>query len=424
MTTSDSDIVLDRLMSLHPKIIDLTLDRVWRLLDALGNPQEKLAPVIHIAGTNGKGSTQAMLRAGLEGAGKKVQSYTSPHLARFHERIRLSEGLISEPDLIAVLEECEAANLGQAITYFEITTVAALLAFSRSPADYCILEVGLGGRLDATNVISNPAMTAITPVSLDHQQFLGDTLPKIAFEKTGILKNGSPCIVGPQDAEALEVIENHGHETGAPLTIFGQDFNTFEENGRLVFQDGMGLLDLPMPKLIGAHQVQNAGVTIAALRALGFGEEACQSALVDASWPARMERLKSGQLVELAKGHELWLDGGHNAAAGTALAQTLKSLPSKPVTLICGMLRTKDVSSFLEPLAPLVDGLTALSIPGETATLSAEETATAARREGMKAGIASDVRSAISSIAQTDENTRIVICGSLYLAGHVIRENT
>ncbi len=410
-------------MSLHPKIIDLTLDRVWRLLGALGNPHEALPPVIHIAGTNGKGSTQAMLRAGLEGAGKRVQAYTSPHLARFHERIRLSNGLISEPDLMAVLEECERANGGAPITYFEITTVAGILAFSRDPADYCLLEVGLGGRLDATNIVARPALTAITPVSLDHQQYLGDTLEEIAFEKAGVLKKGVTCIVGPQVPQALAVIEARADEVGAELIVSGQNFQAFEEHGRLVFQDDGGLLDLPMPSLIGAHQVDNAGIALAGLRALGYGEDACEAAVSNATWSARLERLKSGALFDLVPNGELWLDGGHNAAAGVALAEALGRLPKKPLHLICGMLNTKDVTAYLDPLSDVAESLVAVSIPGETATLTADETATAASKVGLKASIADSVQDAIADITNLDPTARILICGSLYLAGHVLREN-
>lgn len=420
---ASSDVILERLMSLHPKIIDLTLDRVFRLLKALGNPHLNLPPVIHIAGTNGKGSTQAMLRAGLEGVGKRVQASTSPHLARFHERIRLADGLISETALQAVLEECETVNDGVPITYFEITTVAGLLAFSRDPADYCLLEVGLGGRLDATNVVDRPELCVITPVSIDHQQFLGDTLPQIASEKAGILKRGVTCIVGRQQPEALEVIEAEAAKVGAELIVEGQDYQTYEEHGRLVFQDDAGLLDLPLPSLIGAHQVQNAGIAIAGLRALGYGEKACEAAVRDAEWPARLQHLREGALVDLAHTAELWLDGGHNAAAGEALAEALGRLSPKPLHLVCGMLKTKDVRSYLRPLGQVAENLLAVSIPGEAATLSAGETVTAAQDVGMIAKEAEDVQSAIEAIIADTPDARILICGSLYLAGHVLREN-
>ncbi|KAJ56994.1 folylpolyglutamate synthase [Actibacterium mucosum KCTC 23349] len=423
MTPQHSDVILQRLMALHPKVIDLTLDRVWSLLSALDNPQDRQPPVIHIAGTNGKGSTQAMLRAGLEGAGKSVHAYTSPHLARFHERIRVAGDLISEDALQAMLLECEAANGPDPITYFEITTAAALLAFARVPADYTLLETGLGGRLDATNVINRPALTVITPVSIDHQQFLGTTLAEIASEKAGILKRGVPCVVGPQADDAMDVIEARAARLGAPLLAYGQHWHVYEEHGRLVFQDETGLLDLPLPNLLGAHQVMNAGAAIAGLRALGFDDAACEAAVTRAEWPARMQRLRNGPLVAAAKGAELWLDGGHNPAAGMAIAEALGRLPARPLHLICGMLNTKDVTGYMAPLAPLAHSLHAVSIPGETATLSAAETATAAREVGIDAVEVADPAAAIAAITARDPSARILICGSLYLAGQILRDN-
>ncbi len=423
MTATGSDVILERMMSLHPRIIDLTLDRMWRLLAALGHPERALPPVIHIAGTNGKGSTQAMLRAGLEAAGRRVHAYTSPHLARFHERIRLAGELISEPALAAVLDECEAANGGADITYFEITTAAALLAFSRTPADFLLLEVGLGGRLDATNVIERPELTIITPVSIDHQQYLGETLPEIAGEKAGIMKRGVPCIVGPQPQEALEVIEARAARLGVPLLAHGQHWHVAEEHGRLVYQDETGLLDLPMPRLIGAHQVHNAGIAVAALRQLGLDEAACEAALVRATWPARLQRLRTGPLVEAAGRAELWLDGGHNPAAGAALAEALSRLPQRPLHLVCGMLNTKDVTGYLRPLAAIARSLHAVSVPGAEATLPADETRAAAIRAGLRADTAETVTDAVTAIATSHPEARILICGSLYLAGHVLREN-
>lgn len=420
--TETSDAILARMMALHPKIIDLTLDRVWRLLAALDNPQEKLPPVIHLAGTNGKGSTQAMIRAGLEGMGKRVHAYTSPHLARFHERIRLAGELISEPHLTEVLDECYARNGGENITYFEITTVAGLLAFSRTPADYTLLEVGLGGRLDATNVIT-PEVSVITPISIDHEQFLGNTLAKIAGEKAGIIKRGVPVVVGPQPDEAMEVIEATAARLGAPLIAYGQHWHVYEERGRLVFQDENGLLDLPLPALLGAHQIQNAGAALAALRHLGADEAACEAAMLNAEWPARMQKLKTGPLIEAAPEAELWLDGGHNAAAGIALADVLAKLPERPTHLICGMLNTKDVTGYMAPLAPHAASLTAISIPDEINTLSAEETEAAAKSVGIEAGTAESTMAALKAIIAKDPQARVLICGSLYLAGHILREN-
>ncbi|AUR02121.1 putative bifunctional enzyme FolC [Phaeobacter inhibens] len=420
--TQTSDAILARMMALHPKIIDLTLDRVWRLLAALDNPQDKLPPVIHLAGTNGKGSTQAMIRAGLEGGGKSVHAYTSPHLARFHERIRLAGELISEQHLSEVLDECYAKNGGENITYFEITTVAGLLAFSRMPADYTLLEVGLGGRLDATNVIT-PEVSVITPISIDHEQFLGNTLAKIAAEKAGIIKRGIPVVVGPQPDEAMEVIEATAARLGAPLIAYGQHWHVWEERGRLVFQDEAGLLDLPLPALLGAHQIQNAGAALAVLRHMGADEAACEAAMTNAEWPARMQKLKTGPLVDVAPEAELWLDGGHNAAAGLALAKVLAGLPARPTHLICGMLNTKDVSGYMAPLAPHVESLTAISIPDEVNTLSAEETKAAAKSVGIAAGTAESTIAGLQAIIAKDPHARVLICGSLYLAGHILRDN-
>ncbi|KMK65818.1 folylpolyglutamate synthase/dihydrofolate synthase family protein [Puniceibacterium sp. IMCC21224] len=423
MTVFSSDHILNRMMALHPKIIDLTLDRVWRLLEALDHPEQKLPPVIHIAGTNGKGSTQAMIRAGLEAMDLRVHAYTSPHLTRFHERIRLAGTLIAEPDLAHVLDECYAANGSDPITYFEITTCAALLAFVRTPADYTLLEVGLGGRLDATNVVAKPALTIITPVSMDHESYLGDTVSKIAFEKAGILKRGVPCVVGPQTDDGMAVIEAQAARLGVPLLAHGQHWHACEERGRLIYQDETGLLDLPLPNLPGAHQYMNAGAALAALRHLGAPEEACEAAVTHADWPARMQRLRTGALADLAPQAELWLDGGHNPAAGDALAAHLAQLPARPTYLICGMLNTKDVRGYLSPLAHVADSLTAVSIPGEAATLPAEETARIAQEAGFAAETAKSVRDALSTINARAPRARVLICGSLYLAGHVLREN-
>ena len=423
MSSNTSDVILERLMSLHPKIIDLTLDRMTRLLDALGNPEKSIPPVIHIAGTNGKGSTLAMIRAGLEADGKKCHAYTSPHLARFHERIVLGGSLISEEYLAEILEECEQANGGVPITYFEITTCAALLAFSRTKADYTLLEVGLGGRLDATNVVDDPMMTVITPVSIDHQQYLGDTLAEIAGEKAGILKRNSFAVIGPQQDEAIDVIEAKAKACGATCKAYGQDWHVWEEAGRLVFQDEYGLLDLPLPALIGAHQVQNAGAAIAVLRLLGIKEDGCSKAMQNATWPARLQRLRTGPLCESAPNAEVWLDGGHNTAAGHALAEALGRLPEQPLHLVVGMLNTKDVTGYLAPLAAVADSLRGVSIPGEAATLSGADTVKAAKQVGLDAKTAKNVEAAVAEINAKHPNARILVCGSLYLAGNVLQSN-
>jgi dihydrofolate synthase/folylpolyglutamate synthase len=425
MTAQTSDAILARMMALHPKVIDLTLDRVWRLLDALGNPQNDVPPVIHIAGTNGKGSTQAMVRAGLEAAGHKVHAYTSPHLARFHERIRLAGTLISEADLTALLDECYAKNGADDITYFEITTCAALLAFARTPADFTLLEVGLGGRLDATNVIDRPELTIITPVSMDHEAFLGTTIAAIAGEKAGIIKRGVPCIIGPQSESGIDVMEARAAQCGAPVLAYGQHWHSGPERDGMIYQDELGLLDLPLPILPGLHQIQNAGIALAALRHLGCDEAACTAGLTQAVWPARMQRLRSGPLANLANasGAELWLDGGHNPAAGAALALVLRSLPKRPTHMICGMLNTKDVDGYLAPLAEVAISLTGVSIPGEANTLPADQTAQAARHVGLAGRTADTVTEALQAILADDPHARVLICGSLYLAGAILREN-
>lgn len=420
---SNSDIILERMMSLHPKIIDLTLDRMTRLLDALGNPEKQMPPVIHLAGTNGKGSTQAMIRAGLEAAEDRVHAYTSPHLARFHERIRLAGDLISEDALTEILDECIEANDGITITYFEITTCAALLAFARTDAEYTLLETGLGGRLDATNVVEVPRLCVITPISVDHQQFLGETIEEIAGEKAGILKRGVYCVVGPQEDAALEAIEAQAAKVGAALLVHGQHWQVWEENGRLVYQDENGLLDLPLPNLIGAHQVQNAGAAIAALRALGKSDAACEAAITTAEWPARLQRLRQGPLVQAAGQAELWLDGGHNPAAGHALVEALQRLPVRNTYLVCGMLSTKDITGYLEPLAQISEGLYGVSIDGEAATLKASETVAAAQSVNIESEESASVADAITAIVTKDPTARILICGSLYLAGRVLQEN-
>ena len=410
-------------MSLHPKVIDLTLDRVWRLLVALGNPQDRLPPVIHLAGTNGKGSTQAMLRAGMEGVGQIVHAYTSPHLAKFHERIRIAGTLISEQALAEKLDVCYTANNGETITYFEITTCAALQAFTETQADYTLLETGMGGRLDVTNVVGKPAACVITPVDLDHQQFLGDTIAEIAFEKAGILKRGVTAIVGPQPNDALEVIERQAKQVGAPLLVHGQHWHVNVEAERLIYQDETGLLDLPLPNLPGPHQVQNAGAAIATLRYLGMDEVACTEAMSQAYWPARMQRLRTGPLVKDLSSNEIWLDGGHNPAAGRAIASTLASLAKRETHLICGMINTKDVRGFIAPIATHCTSLTALTIPNEPNAVPATDLANFGRSCGLICFEGADIDHVLQELSKRHPKARILICGSLYLAGHVLRQN-
>jgi dihydrofolate synthase/folylpolyglutamate synthase len=432
-----SDAILERLLELHPKHIDLVLDRIERLLARLGHPEERLPPVIHVAGTNGKGSTCAFARAMLEAQGLRVHVYTSPHLVHFHERMRLAGSLISEEELSDVLEECEAAIAGTPITFFEITTAAALLAFSRHPADALILEVGLGGRLDATNVIRRPAVTVITPVGLDHQEFLGADLAGIAAEKAGIIKRGVPVIMGAQDDRARDVIERTADSLSAPLYAFGQDWFVHAERDRTVYQDENGLLDLPLPKLRGPHQIDNAGAAIAALRHSSRNwalESGIEQGLRRVEWPARLQRLTRGPLIALAPERaEVWLDGGHNPHAAHAVAQALADFEEKsekPLYLICGILKTKDAEGFFAPFRGLARHVTTLSIPGELASRGAGELYDAARKAGLEASPADDLEDAMIQVAgwasgrPGEGPPRILLCGSLYLAGVVLAENS
>jgi dihydrofolate synthase/folylpolyglutamate synthase len=430
------DSTVARLTALHPKLIDLSLDRMWRILAALGHPERALPPVVHIAGTNGKGSTIAFMRAILEAAGLAVHVYTSPHLVRFNERFRLAgagEGrLASDAELAAVLAECEAANAGAPITVFEITTAAGLLLFARRPADVLLLEVGLGGRLDATNVVERPLASVITPVSFDHAEHLGDSIAAIAAEKAGILKPGVPAIVAAQPRDALSVIERQAARVKAPIKIAGEDWMATEERGRLVYQDDAGLLDLPAPKLYGRHQFENAGVAIAALRAIAdlkLPVAAFETGIAKADWPARMQRLAQGPLAALAPaGGELWLDGGHNADGGRAIANALADLEervSRPLVLVVGMLTSKDCASFLKNFAGLARRIVTVPIPRQQASFPAEAVAEAARNVGIPAQTAADVPAALAAIGDFafDPPPRILITGSLYLAGEVLRDN-
>ncbi|MBM3952392.1 MAG: bifunctional folylpolyglutamate synthase/dihydrofolate synthase [Rhodospirillales bacterium] len=423
--------ILERLTRLHPKVIDLSLGRIERLLGRLDEPHLKLAPVVHVAGTNGKGSTVAFLRAMLEAAGRRVHVYTSPHLVRFNERIRVGGAIIGDAELSALLEECETANAGEPITFFEITTAAAFLAFARAPADVVLLETGLGGRLDATNLIPRPAACAITPVSMDHQFYLGNTLAKIAGEKAGILKAGTPCAVAAQNLEAFAVIDERARAVGADLFLERRDWTmTRRENG-LGYADGEGRFALPLPALPGAHQTGNAGLAVAALRLLArsgisVADTAIAEGLTRVEWPARLQRLTRGPLVAaLPPGWELWLDGGHNPAAGEALAaHAAQWARERPMYLVFGMINTKDIAGFLAPLAPFARSARALAIPNEANAVPAETLAQAARGLGLAAETAPDAAAAVAALAaRAPEPARVLICGSLYLAGTILADN-
>jgi dihydrofolate synthase / folylpolyglutamate synthase len=427
MSASTSDIVLARLTRLHPKLIDLSLGRIEGLLAALGDPHETLPPVIHVAGTNGKGSTVATMRACLEAGGYRVHAYISPHLVRFHERIRLAGKLIEEDRLTELLEECEHTNRGAPITYFEITTAAAFLAFARVPADIVLLETGLGGRLDATNVIHRPAATAITPISLDHQAFLGDTITAIAGEKAGILKPGAPAIIGPQPSEAASVIEARARQIGAPLYRFAHEWRCAANGDGMRYEGPRWHFDLPLPSLPGAHQIANSGTAIACLEQLPsfqIARGAIADGLRHIEWPARLQRLTRGPLVEiLPRDWELWLDGGHNPGAGEVLAAAVSNWSDRPLFLIVGMLNTKNAAGFLSPLAPHARALYAVTIPGEENPLPATAIAAAANSVGLPADDSPSVGAALEVITADPTPARILICGSLHLAGVVLAEN-
>ena len=427
------DRILERLLKLHPKLIDLSLSRLKKLLDSLGTPEENLPPIIHVAGTNGKGSTVATLAAIYKSAGYRVHIYTSPHLVRFTERIVVSGSEISKSYLEELLIECEDANNGESITFFEITTAAAMLAFSRNPADLLLLEVGLGGRFDATNVIETPTLSVITPVSMDHQDFLGKTIDEIAFEKAGILKPSVPAIIGPQTNEALNVIKRRALELGSSAYIFGEDWNISPANNQLIFKMGSKSCIVPRPNLLGDHQIQNAGCALASVKLLNgqfpVSPQEIDMGLVSINWPARLQKLKEGNLIEnLLEDVEIWIDGGHNQDAAKAIASTLRDwrTASREISIhmVFGALNNRCPQNFLQYFTNVIDTIRAVDIPGETNALSALEIETAARECGLKAYSAKGISPAITDIiSNSGGKRRILICGSLYLAGAVLREN-
>ncbi len=418
--------LIDRLNQRHPKVIDLSLDRIRLLLDRLDHPERRLPPAVHVAGTNGKGSVIAFLRAFAEAAGLKVHVYTSPHLIRFNERIRIAGNLITDDRLLELLEECEAAAGDDPVTFFEITTAVAYLAFSRTPADLALVETGLGGRLDATNVLDAPAVTALTPISLDHQGYLGNELSGIAGEKAAIMKPGVPCIVARQPDEAMTVIKEKAAEIGANLLVSGQDWSVERERDRMAVETPGKRRDLPIPILAGGHQIGNAAQAIACVDSLGgvpIPDAAVAKGLNGADWPGRLQRLTKGPLLDdLPPGWEIWVDGGHNGGAGIALARQAARWNDRPLALIVGMLKSKDTRAFLEPLAPYTRLAVALKISGEDGAWSAEDLAGQATKAGMTAFEADGPRPAAQEIlSRLDRPGRILICGSLYLAGEILR---
>jgi dihydrofolate synthase / folylpolyglutamate synthase len=428
--------LIARLSELHPQRIELGLERMAELLQRLDHPEHKLPPVIHVAGTNGKGSTIAFLRAIMEAAGLRVHAYTSPSLVRVNERFRIGRSgggiLVSDDELYAAFERCERANAGAPITLFEIETAAALWLFAQHPADVVLLEVGLGGRLDATNVIDAPLATVIAPISTDHTEFLGDSLITIAREKAGIIKRNVPVVCAEQPAEALAVIEQHAKRMQAPLHRAGQEWQVNIERGRLVYQDDRGLMDLAAPKLFGRHQFDNAGLAIATLRAqdrFRIEMAAFEPGIIHAEWPARMQRLGSGKLLDQApRGCEIWLDGGHNAEGGRVAAAALGDLEervSRPLVVIVGMMANKDPGAFLANFAGLTRHIIAVQIPDRDNPMPPDRLADAARQLGMRVETAVGIEAALSSLARLvyEEAPRILITGSLYLAGHVLSVN-
>jgi dihydrofolate synthase / folylpolyglutamate synthase len=427
-----SDVILERLMTLHPKIIDLSLDRMWRILNVLDHPEMKLPPVIHVAGTNGKGSLIAYLRAILEAAGYRVHAYTSPHLVRFNERIRLTGHIISEETLSGLLERCEQANGGDNITYFEITTAAALLAFSQTPADILLLETGLGGRLDATNVLDKPTLTAITPVSLDHHQYLGTTIADVAYEKAGIIKQRVPLVVGQQSAEGLAVIEARAKALDAPTYISGSDWVCHNQHSAdsWIYESDGAKKRYSVPALAGIHQTENAATALACLDLLknfDVSDEAIKRGLATVYWPARMHPLTNGPIFEKLPPHvEVWLDGGHNAAAAEQISNSFQKwnkFDCKPTYLICGMLNTKNQAAFFQSLDGLIEGGATIPVMGEPASTPAVELSEIARAVDVALVPCNTLELAVEALLPELEKRpcRLLIAGSLYGAGHILK---
>jgi dihydrofolate synthase/folylpolyglutamate synthase len=423
-----SDVTIARLRALHPSLIDLSTGRVRRLLAALGNPERKIGPVIHVAGTNGKGSTCAYIRAIGEAAGLKVHALASPHLVRFAERIRIAGQLITEEELDQRIDEVEAANAGAPISFFEITTALALHAFAQDPADLCVIEVGLGGRFDGSNVFDAPAVSVIAPVDYDHLEMLGPELHKIAWEKAGIIKRGRPVVSARQLDEALVEIEREAETLGAPLAMMGREFDVYEERGRLIVQLEDRLLDLPPPSLYGAHQFANAGLAVAAIHALGdarIDEDAIARGVSGAVWPGRFQALTKGPLAALAKprGADLWLDGAHNPHAGAALADAVARLSARdgrPVVLIVGMLGRKDASGFFAHFASQATRVFTTGFESPNAT-PPEDLAAAARGAGLRAEAVDGVEAGLRlALAGSGPPPHVMICGSLHFVGDVL----
>ena len=438
MITLEANRKIERLLALHPKGFDLSLERISRLLERLGNPQDHMPPVIHIAGTNGKGSTAAFSRALLEASEFLVHVHTSPHLVNWHERYRMAAPgggkLVADNLLADAVRRIGEANAGEKITVFEILTAVTFVLFSEHPADACIIEVGLGGRLDATNIIKRPAVSVIMPVSMDHEVYLGDKIELIVAEKAGIIKRGCPVVVGAQETEkARQVLIDTAERLNCPLEVYGQDFVAFEENGRMIYQDQEGLMDLSPPSLTGRHQFANAAAAIAAVRAAGFpiNERAGDKAMRLVSWPGRMQRMPLGKLSQLApKGAEIWIDGGHNPGAGIVIAEALAEQEEKfprPLFLISGMINTKDQTGYFRPFHGIARHAYTVPVTMSERGVPHEELAMRAMEAGLSAEPVSSVPNALMLLRDTwnevDTAPRILIGGSLYLVGTVLAEN-
>ncbi|UCA45618.1 folylpolyglutamate synthase/dihydrofolate synthase family protein [Pseudochrobactrum sp. XF203] len=430
---------IERLLEKHPKGFDLSLERISRLLEALGNPQDKLPPIIHIAGTNGKGSATAFARALLEAEGLAVHVHTSPHLVNWHERYRLGRKgetgqLVDDATLSDAVARVTEANGEHMITVFELLTAVTFVLFAEHPADAVILEVGLGGRFDATNVITKPAVSLIMPVSLDHQSYLGDKVEIIAAEKAGIIKRGCPVVIGFQSSDdARQVMIDIADRLRCPLSVFGQDFLAYQEHGRMVYQDESGLIDLPLPRLPGRHQIANAAAAIKAVREAGFAlsDQAVEKAMTSVTWPARMQRLTQGDLMRFApEKAEVWLDGGHNPGAGVVIAEALAELEERdprPLYLITGMINTKDPVGYFEAFTGMARQVYTVAISSSDSGIDHETLADAARRAGLEALPVASVAEGLKAIKEQVKDEviapRILIGGSLYLAGDVLAAN-
>ena len=426
--------LIERLEQLHPKIIDLSLDRLNNLLNALDNPQKRLPPIIHVAGTNGKGSTIAILRSIQNAAGLSIHAYTSPHLVHLNERFIIAGKEITEKSLIQTLTECENANAGAEITFFEIITAAGLLAFSRIKADLLLLEVGLGGRFDATNVVSNPILSIITPISLDHQQYLGDTLEKIAYEKAGILKEKRPAIIGQQGPEALKVIKLKAEETGSPLFIFQRDWNITETKSAIKFEVEGSTSYFEKPNLKGIHQIQNAGIAIAATHylkeVLPIKNGSIDQGLLTVKWPARLQKINEGPLINILPTNvELWIDGGHNQNASLLIAHTIRNWkiknPCLSIHMVFGCLSNRETKALLQPFINIIDLVQTVKIPEQANSASRELVAHTAKSMGFRANPADTVTKAVKNIISLSAGKRLIlIYGSLYLSGSVLADNS